>query len=241
MHSVNNRESTGRLPCPLLTLFLVVVDVIAAFVLPGLWLARNPLMLEVVGAFASITVFLIYTSIYGSVRLVLQHRGLLTVLMLAGPWLFAAVNVWGKIVPSELTTPAALTGLLTALAIGVTEELLFRGILFRAFQGKSMALYVLVSSITFGVLHYQQGFQGVMVTAVVGSSYALARVGGAPLTLLIVCHAATDFPGLFSHTPHPQYYLVASVALALALALAIIFFVRRTDFTIQGREVLPSQ
>lgn len=229
MRSVNSHESTGRQPRPWLTLLLVVAIAIVAFGLPGRWLARNPLLLEVVGAFASVTVFVIYTSIYGGVRLVFQHRGLLAVFMLAGPWLFAAVNVWGKVVPSVLTSPAALTGLLTALAIGVSEELLFRGILFRAFQGKSLALYVLVSSITFGLLHHEQGVQGVVVTAVVGSSYALARVAGSPLSLLILCHAATDFPGLFSHAPHPQYHLVAFVAVVLALALAVVFFFGRKN------------
>jgi membrane protease YdiL (CAAX protease family) len=209
MCSVNNSESTGNQPNPWLALFLVAATVVVACLLPGRWLGRNPLMLEAVGAFAGVAVFAIYTFLYGGARWGSPQRGLLPVLMVASPWLFAAVNVWGKVVPSTLITTAALTNLLVALLIGVTEELLFRGLLFRAFQGRSMALYVLLGSITFGLLHYNQGYQGVMVTAVVGSSYSLARVAGAPLSWLIVCHAVTDFPNLFSHSPHPQYGVVA--------------------------------
>lgn len=240
MRSANDCESTGRQPNTWLALLLVVATVIVACMLPGRWLARNSLLLEAVGAFVSITVFAIYTSIFGGVRLVFHPRGLLMVLMVASPWLFAAVNVWGKVVPTILTTPAALTALLAALSIGVSEELLFRGILFRAFRGRSMALYVLVGSITFGLLHYQQGYQGVMVTAVVGSSYSLARVAGTPLTLLIVCHAVTDFPNLLSHTPHPQYGLVAFGAVVLALALVVAFFSRRTNWIPRRGEARPN-
>ncbi len=176
MRSLNNHESTGRQANPWLTLLLVVATVIGACLMPGWWLPRNALVLEAVGAFVSIAVFAIYTAIYGGVRCVFRDRGLMTVLMVASPWLFAVVNVWGRVVPSVLTTTAAFTGLLAALSIGVTEELLFRGILFRGFQGRSMALYVLVSSIIFGLVHYQQGYEGVIVTAVVGSSYSLARL-----------------------------------------------------------------
>ncbi len=240
MPSVNKGESTGRQPNPWLALLLVVGTVIVACMWPAWWLARNVLLLEAVGAFVSMAVFAIYTSTYGGIRRVFPHRGWLTVLMVASPWLFAAVNVWGKVVPSVLTTPAALTSLLAALSIGVTEELLFRGILFRAFQGRSMALYVLVGSITFGLLHYPQGYQGVMVTAVVGSSYSLARIAGAPLGLLIVCHAVTEFPNLFSHTPHPQYGLVAFGSVVLALALAVAFISRRTNWTTERGEVVPN-
>jgi membrane protease YdiL (CAAX protease family) len=237
MPSVNNCEPTGRQPNPWLALLLVVATAILGALLPGMWLGRN-LLMEVVGALASITVFAIFTFIYGGARLVFQHRGLLTALMVASPWLLAALNMWGIIMPAVLTTTDALTGLLVALSIGVTEELLFRGILFRAFRGRSMALYVLVSSITFGLLHFAQGYQGVMATAVVGSSYALARVVGTPLSLLIVCHAVTDLPTLFSQTPHPHYRLVAYGASVLVLALNVAFFLRKTNWATERGEVL---
>lgn len=248
MCSVTNSESTGNQTNPLLALFLVAATVVVACLLPGRWLGRNPLMLEAVGAFAGVAVFAIYTFIYGGVRWGSPQRGLLPILMVVSPWLFAAVNVWGKVVPSTLITTAALTNLVVALLIGVTEELLFRGLLFRAFQGRSMALYVLLGSITFGLLHYNQGYQGVMVTAVVGSSYSLARVAGAPLSWLIVCHAVTDFPNLFSHTPHPQSGVVAFGAVVLALALAVAFFSGSTNWTpphfkyrvLGGQGTLPS-
>ena len=240
MGSVKTLNTTRREPHPWFSLLLVVVTVFVAFGLPSLWPDHNPLLLESIPAFASLTVFIIYTAIYGSALPAARHRGLFPILILMSPWLFAAMNVWGKLIPSNIATPAALTALLTAFAIGVSEELLFRGILFRAFQGRSMVLYVLINSIVFGLFHYQQGIEGVLVTAIVGSSYSLARVAGAPLILLIVCHTMTNFPNLFPHTPHPQYSLVAFVVIVLVIGLALFFVFRRKEFTIQRSQNLPS-
>jgi membrane protease YdiL (CAAX protease family) len=175
--------------------------------------------------------FAIYTFFYGKAQTVYQRQSLLWALMISGPWLYLAVNVWSQFVPIDLTTNAVIKGLLNLLCIGVFEELIFRGILFRAFQGSSMALYVLVTSIIFGLLHYHQGYIGVVITTVVGSSYALARVAGTPLILLIACHAAVNFPSYLPHTRHPQHDLVMICALLVGIATSVAFLSRRTNWT----------
>jgi membrane protease YdiL (CAAX protease family) len=240
MPTVNPNESSARQPNPWLSLLLVIATVGVAFFLPGRWITRNYLLLQVVEAFIVVVVFALYTFHYGGVQQTVQRGGSLRVLMIAAPWLFAVVNVWGKVVPSVLFTSAALTALGAALTVGVAEELLFRGMLFRAFRGRSAALYVLVSSLTFGLCHYPQGYLGVMTTLVVGSSYALARVAGVPLSVLMVCHSVTDFPNLLPHTPHPQYGLVAFVVVVVASALPVAFISRRANWTILDGEKEPA-
>jgi membrane protease YdiL (CAAX protease family) len=228
---VNNHESTQRQPNLWLTLLVFMATIMVAFILPELWFAQSDLPREAAGACASAIVFAFYTFIYRRPQPVSQRQGIqLTLLMFAGPWLFAGINVWGKGFPTSLTMTSAVTGLLIAVSIGVSEELLFRGILFRAFQGRSAALYVLVTSITFGLLHYEHGFLGVITTTIVGVSYSLARVAGTPLSLLIVCHAITDYPNQFPHTPHSQYSLAASGALGLIFSIAVLFFSHRTNW-----------
>ncbi len=240
LRSIKSHESTAPAPNPWLTLLLVVAIAVAC-ALPGFWFDCNPLLLETLGAIVSVTVFAIYTSIYGGSRAVYLRRGFPTFLMLAVPWLipatkfFAAVNVS---MPSILITPVTFAALLTALAIGVSEEVLFRGILFRAFQGKSMTLYVFVASITFGLLHYTNGYQYVIGATIVGSLYCLARLAGTPLVLLIVCHAAHNFPDLLSHTPQPPKWLAVSGMFVLGSAIiAVAFFTRRTNWVTKFEEL----
>ena len=223
---LNMLKSTGRLPNPWIAVLLAVA-ILTGGELLARWEIRRHMEIT---AFVCIVVFAAYTYIYRGTRFVFYQRGLFAVLMVAGPWLSAAVNLWGEVVAPALSTTALIAGLLTAVSIGTTEELLFRGILFRAFQGKSMALYVLASSLTFGLLHFQQGYIIVAIAGIVGISYALARVAGCPLGLLIVCHAATDFPHLFPHTAKDYHGVAALGALFLNLLIAVAFFSRRTSW-----------
>jgi membrane protease YdiL (CAAX protease family) len=230
---------TDRRPNLWLTFLLFIPTAIAAFILSSRWFAGDPLLEEGAFALAIAALFAIYTSIYGGGQQVVQRQGLLTIFMVASPWLVAAGNFWGKGFTIVWTTNSVLTNLLVALCIGVSEELLFRGILFRAFRGRSPALYVLVTSITFGLAHFNQGYEIAIVAAVLGSSFSLARVAGTSLVPLIVCHAAIDFPNLFPHSQHPQYPLVVQGVCILGFALAVTFLARRTNWTTKIGEPLP--
>jgi membrane protease YdiL (CAAX protease family) len=226
----------GRQPNPWLTIFLIPIGYIGLAIILYLSLRlftqnyRPPSW--GINALICFTIFTIYTFFYGRAQTAYQRQGLMWVLMVSAPWLYATVNVWSQFVPIDLTTNAVLKGLLNLLCIGVSEELIFRGVLFRAFQGSSMALYVLVTSIIFGLLHYyDQGYIGVVITTVVGSSYALARVAGSPLILLIVCHAVVNFPSYLPHTRHPQHDLVMICALLVGIATTVAFLSRRKNWT----------
>lgn len=81
------------------------------------------------------------------------------------------------------------------LSIGLSEEIIFRGILFRIFQKTKFPIYLLVSAILFGLLHTSQGLIGVISATMGGLIFGLARISGFPLFLLIICHAIVDIPG----------------------------------------------
>ena len=82
-----------------------------------------------------------------------------------------------------------------AIAIGVSEELTFRFHLHRLWSQYSAAFYVVTSSLIFGVLHFPAGILGILVATIIGGSFALARIAGMPIMVLIVLHGLIDLPG----------------------------------------------
>ncbi len=82
-----------------------------------------------------------------------------------------------------------------ALAIGVSEEVTFRFSLHRVWAQYSATFYVLTSSLIFGLLHYADGLQVVVVSMAIGVLFALARVAGMPIIVLIAFHGLIDAPG----------------------------------------------
>lgn len=94
--------------------------------------------------------------------------------------------------------------LLNALAIGVTEELTFRWSLHRLWAHYGSGFYVMFSSLVFGLMHYPGGVQAVIITAVIGTVFALTRVAGMPVIVLVVLHGLMDLPQMvnrFSSLP----------------------------------------
>ena len=85
-----------------------------------------------------------------------------------------------------------------SLAIGVSEELTFRFGLFRLWSKYGPTFYVVFSSIIFGVLHFAGGIEYIIITGLVGVTFALARVAGAPILALIALHGFLDAPGIIS-------------------------------------------
>jgi hypothetical protein len=220
----NISKQMPRQPAPWAGLVLVIVSSILALLLPGYWLGTSPMLYELTGALVVIFVSAVYSRAYGWGGVSSESRSPVPACFQLGPWAFAALNVWGKGLPSDMLTVEAFKGLITVMSIGLAEELLYRGVLFHAFQRGSMSLYVVASSVTFGLFHYAQGISGILITMVVGSSYGMARAAGAPLVLLVVCHGITDYPDQFAHTPHPLYGNLAFVSV-VAQSIMVVGFI----------------
>jgi len=86
--------------------------------------------------------------------------------------------------------------LLICLSIGIMEEIVFRGVLFRLFQKTVFPAYLLVIATLFGLFHLDTGVSGVLSATLGGLLYGLARISGFPLLLLIICHAVFDIPSI---------------------------------------------
>jgi membrane protease YdiL (CAAX protease family) len=91
---------------------------------------------------------------------------------------------------SRGVSTAELVGVLlaTALVPAVVEELLFRGILTRAFLGRSNLLAILVPSLMFGLFHTEP--TQAAGTFVLGVGFGIARLYTDSIITSMVCHLA---------------------------------------------------
>ena len=137
------------------------------------------------------------------------------------PLLFVLTNVIGKPLSGWPTLGVWTYAVTTCLFIGLMEEMMFRGVLFHVFNNSRFPIYLLVSSFGFGLLHFQQGIRGIVITAIVGLSYGLARIAGAPLTILILCHAATNLPQRLPHERLECYPVIAQIALCYTVFISM--------------------
>jgi len=86
-----------------------------------------------------------------------------------------------------------------SLLIGISEELIFRGVFYKLLIQYSRPFYLIVSSLLFALLHYEQGIGQIMFTFIVGLSFGLSRIAGSHVIILILLHTAIDFLGLMPH------------------------------------------
>jgi membrane protease YdiL (CAAX protease family) len=80
------------------------------------------------------------------------------------------------------------------LSAGLVEEFLFRGLLFRAFSGfqHSLLLFLVVSPLLFGLVHWEDGLANLASTYIVGVFMAIAYLGFRNLWPLVIGHIFTD-------------------------------------------------
>ena len=81
-----------------------------------------------------------------------------------------------------------------ALSAGLVEEFLFRGLLFHALSGfrHSLVLFLLISPLLFGLVHWEDGLANLVTTWCVGVFMALAYIGLRNLWPLVIGHIFTD-------------------------------------------------
>ena len=65
--------------------------------------------------------------------------------------------------------------------------------------------------------------QGVIVASIAGAAFGAARIAGAPLFLLILCHALTDLPPRLPHEKTDSYAIMALFAIAYTLLLGLAY------------------
>ena len=75
-------------------------------------------------------------------------------------WILATGNIWDGVAPSYQGTSLA-TAMISMIIVGLVEEMIFRGFLFRAMLSKNKAVVaIIVSAVTFGIGHIVNLFTG---------------------------------------------------------------------------------
>ena len=114
---------------------------------------------------------------------------------------FLLLSFTSEVTATDIEPGFFVLAVVDAVAIGVSEELTFRLSLHRLWSQYGAAFYVMASSLIFGLAHYADGLSAILVTAVVGGLFALARIAGMPIVVLILLHGFIDLPGQLSRIP----------------------------------------
>lgn len=101
------------------------------------------------------------------------------------------------------------------LAVGVVEELIFRGYLLyvlRRYLANNSAI-VAISAIIFGLIHWSQGGHAVLITALIGAVFMIAFLLSRSLLPVILAHFVINFVD-FSELIPKKIFQLATIARA---------------------------
>jgi membrane protease YdiL (CAAX protease family) len=108
-----------------------------------------------------------------------------------------------KLLPT--TTSERWLWSLAAITAGVCEEVLYRGFLFYYFNlffpGAGIWMLILINGLIFGVGHFYQGRQGILITGVTGALLMASFVTTGSLYVPIIIHSLVDLRALFFIPP----------------------------------------
>ncbi len=79
--------------------------------------------------------------------------------------------------------------------VGVCEELVFRGFMhtfIRQITDNSIAI-VVISALFFGLIHWSQGLQAILITSIIGMVFMIAYLATRSLPAIILAHFAINF------------------------------------------------
>lgn len=132
------------------------------------------------------------------------------VVLALSPFLLLTLNWWSNPFDSNalrLDDGRQILNLITfCLLVGLGEELLFRGYVFSLCNQWNTPIALLVSSMVFGLLHFDRGWYGTLFAVAGGFGLGLGRIAGIPLWILVIVHAGTNLPTSLSQS-EPHYYV----------------------------------
>lgn len=142
--------------------------------------------------------------------------------------LFASTNLWRGI-DNHLPVPDAICYILSMLCVGFLEEVIFRGFLFRALAKDNVKTAIVISSVTFGVGHILNLFNGsgmelvenlcqVFGAIACGFLFVIIFQRGGSLLPCIVAHGVNNAVSVFANTAE----ITAKNQLFLSAAILVI-------------------
>ncbi len=95
------------------------------------------------------------------------------------------------------------------LAVGMVEELVFRGFMhsFISRYTESRFAIVVISSLAFGLIHWGLGFHAVLITSVIGAVFMAAYLKTRSIYALIFAHFAINFIDFAGVVPKSLFQL----------------------------------
>ncbi len=170
---------------------------------------------------------------YGLTRWATNSRVMLWFVPL---WIIASVNLWGG-VAVKYAMPGQIFAVISMALVGFIEELIFRGLLFKAMlKDGSVKSAVIVSSVTFGIGHILNIFTGhdlvptlvqVVFAVAVGFILTMAYYKSGSLLPNILMHSAVDVFSLFAGSNVPQWIDWMSHGVVLVLAAAYCLYLAK--------------
>ena len=157
--------------------------------------------------------------------------------------LFASTNLWLG-VGSNLPPLDTVCYILSMLCVGFLEEVIFRGFLFRALAKENVKTAMIISSVTFGIGHILNLFNGsgmelldnlcqVIAAIACGFLFALLFHRGGSLLPCILAHGINNAVSVFSN----ESAITMNTQLLLSAAILVIV----VTYTLILRRILPKK
>ena len=153
-------------------------------------------------------------------------------------WILASLNLWLGIAP-DYPMPGLLYAAVMMACVGFVEELIFRCFLFKAMlKGGSVKTAVIVSSLTFGIGHLVNLFNGhalgetllqIVFAVAVGFIFTMAFYKGGSLWPCILAHSLIDVTSVFSSVDAPVLDGIVHVATPVLAAAYCLYLARRVE------------
>ena len=154
--------------------------------------------------------------------------------------IIASSAFWGK-VSLQYGFPDALLYFISMCCVGLLEEVIFRGLLFRAMEKNNLRTAIIVSAVTFGLGHIVNLFNGsgkeltssiiqIIFAVLVGFVLVLIFYHGKSLIPCILFHSANNALKVFSagDSLRPQTELVLNLVLIFVVLGGYLFYLVKT-------------
>lgn len=137
--------------------------------------------------------------------------------------LIATVNLWNGITIKYSVLEMGLF-LISMLAVGFLEEIIFRGFLFQALSKKNIRTAVIISSITFGIGHIVNLANGadflptlmqICYAISIGFMFTVFVLKTGNILPCMICHGVLNSLEMFSSTGNLTYQFIVSIVLIL--------------------------
>ena len=159
--------------------------------------------------------------------------------------IIASASLWGG-VGLKYSLAGTVCYVISMCCVGFLEEVIFRGLLFRAMEKDSLKTAILVSSLTFGLGHIVNLFNGsgrdfassiiqIIFAVLVGLALVLIFHRGGSLIPCIVFHSVNNALGAFEvdGTMDPKENMLINILLIIVVlggyALYLVFGMKKTD------------